>query len=236
MNKLITALVLIPFVAFAKADAGKAEAPALPTFAQLAGRVAAFVAVAAPAEVVNPGKDAFTAAMADFVRAKSLGAAKAAADKLALAVPTNGSIVADNALVRLYRATGDEKYLKLEQKLVQGAVARFADADEPTLAANKDAIARLGGKVGVYVQPDTGLLMAFDSVQAKWVRRPGWFRDGMVVFINPTREIARVKMLAEKSSKTDTALGTSATWPEVVVPAYGRTTFRITRAGEIVAK
>lgn len=238
MNKLIAALVLVPFVAFAKADAEKAEAPALPTFAQLAGKAATSGPVAAPAGGIAPEEDVFAVAMADFVKngAAKLDAAKAAADAFAAARPTNGYIVADNALVRLYRATGDGKYLKFEQKLVQGAVARFANADEATLAANRDVIARLGGKVGVYIQPDTGLLMAFDSVQAKWVRKPGWFKDGMVVFINPTRQIARVKMLAEKSSKTGATLGEPTTWPEVVVPAYGRMTFRITRAGEIVTK
>jgi len=72
---------------------------------------------------------------------------------------------------------------------------------------------------GVYVQPDTGLVCAFDHIDARLVDRGG----GQMVLEchNPTRFDARVRVFIEPSSAAATILGQAAAlrWPVLDIPA-----------------
>lgn len=77
---------------------------------------------------------------------------------------------------------------------------------------------------GIYAQPDTGLICAFDHVSAAWAddsRR-------RLRLVNSTRFPARVRLLVETAAQARTFSlppNFAATLPQVVVPAGGDAEF-----------
>jgi hypothetical protein len=82
---------------------------------------------------------------------------------------------------------------------------------------------------GLYVQPDTGFLFAFDHVDARIKEKT---RSRLVVNLsNPTPFEAAVRVLAENSAERDKPLGLNALWGGRIatVPAEGSLDLELAR-------
>jgi hypothetical protein len=154
-----------------------------------------------------------------------------------------------DALLRLYRATGDVTLLELLRDTVHNLAQYLPDTDERKPASGDDpSCARAdsgrwltpGESVvpadgvfdaigllsytevpGVYVRPDTGFVFVFDHVTARIKERA---RGRLTLTIaNPTRAEATVRILAENAADADEPLRPGAVLDAqaVVVPAGG---------------
>jgi hypothetical protein len=151
------------------------------------------------------------------------------------------------SLLRLYRATGELAYLDLLREIVHASPQFLSRPDRPISTSSPgwvnervemgDFLEPLGEIFdgsgwaeialmlacveipGLYVQPDTGLLRAFDQVAAAVKKRSG---TGLVVSLtNPTQFDARISVLAENSTETSRVLGHNYLWRcrRIEVPA-----------------
>ena len=140
------------------------------------------------------------------------------------------------SLFKLYRATGDARYLSIIAGMTHNITQYLSRDDRPIMAITEGKYQPSGwmnervetsdwlepvGEIfygpcwcevsclltyseipGIYVQPDTGLLQAFDHVQA----RIDGASDSLNV-TNPTKFPARVKLLVEPSANMSRPLG-----------------------------
>ncbi len=151
------------------------------------------------------------------------------------------------SLFKLYRATGELVYLDLLREIVHAAPQFVSRPDRPISTSSAGWVnerVEMGdflepiGEIfdgsgwaeialmlscvevpGLYVQPDTGLVCAFDHVNARVKQRTA---ERLVVSLeNPTQFDARVKVLAENSIETSRVLGQNYLWKcrHIEVPA-----------------
>jgi hypothetical protein len=156
-----------------------------------------------------------------------------------------------DALLKLYRATGKPLYLELLRDTAHNVTQylnrqdhRLHAASEPgttcarvntsdaadtvgETAPQASSPAEICGMLtaaevpGLYVQPDTGFVFAFDHVDARIKEKT---RSRLVVTLdNPTPFEAAVRVLAENSAEREKPLGLNALWGGRVetVPAGG---------------
>lgn len=152
-----------------------------------------------------------------------------------------------DSLFKLFRATGNKKYLELLQEIAHNLSQYLSRQDRPILAWNRNLGAGDGswrempagwmservnmsdwmepvGEVfygscwcevtnmltfaevpGLYIQPDTGFICAFDHIDAEVA---GYTEDQIEVRIsNPTEFKAEVKIFVENSDQMNEALG-----------------------------
>ena len=154
-----------------------------------------------------------------------------------------------DALLRLYRATGDVTLLELLRDTVHNLAQYLPDTDERKPASGDDATCSRadpgrwlapGDSVvpadgvfdaigllsytevpSVYVRPDTGFVFVFDHVTAR-IKERGRGRLALTIS-NPTRAEATVRILAETAADADEPLRPGAVLDAqaVVVPAGG---------------
>ncbi len=156
-----------------------------------------------------------------------------------------------DALLKLYRATGKPLYLELLRDTAHNVTQylnrqdhRLHAASEPGTTCARvntsDAADTVGETAplasspteicgmltaaevpGLYVQPDTGFVFAFDHIDARLKEKT---RSRLVVTLdNPTPFEAAVRVLAENSAEREKPLGLNALWGARVatVPAGG---------------
>jgi len=164
-----------------------------------------------------------------------------------------------DALLKLYRATGKAVYLELLRDTAHNVTQylnrqdhRLHAASEPGTTCARvntsDAADTVGETAplasspaeicgmltaaevpGLYVQPDTGFVFAFDHVDAKIKEKT---RSRLVVTLdNPTAFDAAVRVLAENSAEREKPLGLNALWGGRVatVPAGGSLDLELAR-------
>ena len=156
-----------------------------------------------------------------------------------------------DALFKLYRATGKTLYLEMLRDTAHNVTQYLNRQDHRLHAASElgttcaridtsDAAGAVGDTAplltspseicgmltaaevpGLYVQPDTGFVFAFDHVDARIKEKT---RNQLVVTLaNPTSFDAAVRVLAENSAEREKPLGQNALWGARVaaVPAGG---------------
>jgi len=156
-----------------------------------------------------------------------------------------------DALFKLYRATGKTLYLEMLRDTAHNVTQYLNRQDHRLHAASElgttcaridtsDAAGTVGDTAplltspseicgmltaaevpGLYVQPDTGFVFAFDHVDARIKEKT---RNQLVVTLaNPTSFDAAVRVLAENSAEREKPLGQNALWGARVaaVPAGG---------------
>ena len=156
-----------------------------------------------------------------------------------------------DALLKLYRATGRTLYLELLRDTAHNVTQYlnrpehlFHPRSEPGWTCGRvntgDATEPVGETTpwsspheicgmltavevpGLYVQPDTGFVFAFDHVDARVREKVA--RRLVVAVTNPTAHEAAVRVLAENDAERTTALGQNPLWgARVVTLAPGET-------------
>jgi len=168
-------------------------------------------------------------------------------------------IYSGDALFKLYRATGKTLYLEMLRDTAHNVTQylnrqdhRLHAASEPGTTCARvntsDAVDAVGETTpagsapteicgmltaaevpGLYVQPDTGFLFAFDHVDARVKEKS---RSRLVVTLtNPTPFEAAVRVLAENDGERAQPLGLNALWGGrvVIVPAGGSADLELAR-------
>ena len=141
-------------------------------------------------------------------------------------------LLAGDALLRLYRATGDRAFLELLRDTTRQLGYRWRQTAPPREATGPtdirsevvppdglfDALALLSATQvpGVYAQVDKGFVFAFDAVDARVKEKlPGRL---VLALRNPTKDDARVRVLAEASADADRPLPPAAVLDTLAVP------------------
>jgi len=140
-------------------------------------------------------------------------------------------LLAGDALLRLYRATGERAFLELLRDTTRQLGHRWRpptppEAPGPTDLRSQvvppdglfDALALLSATQvpGVYAQVDKGFVFAFDAVDARVKEKlPGRL---VLALHNPTKDDARVRVLAETSADADRPLPMAAVLDTLAVP------------------
>jgi hypothetical protein len=143
-----------------------------------------------------------------------------------------------DSLFKLFRATGDRRYLELVREIAHNLPQYLSRADRPISAMPpgwmnervemSDWLEPVGeifyGSCwpevttmlayaeipGLYIQVDTALVCAIDHIDAEQVENTP--RHLTIRLTNPTTFPARVKMLVETEAKTAVPLGQNALW------------------------
>ncbi len=164
-----------------------------------------------------------------------------------------------DALLKLYRATGKTLYLEMLRDTAHNVTqylnrpdhrlhatsepgttcARVNTSDAADAVGETALLASSPSEIcgmltaaevpGLYVQPDTAFLFAFDHIDARIKEKT---RSRLVVTLsNPTTFEAAVRVLAEKSGERETPLGQNALWGGrvVTVPAGGSADLELPR-------
>lgn len=159
---------------------------------------------------------------------------------------------AGEALLKIYRATGDRRYADLLRDIAHahaegikpdGQITErltYCDADSRgSRGGGSTGWNELNGILmslelpGLYVRTDTGQHIVFDHVEVKTSRRDN---SGVTLTLfNPTKFAARVAVLAESAQQAKVPLGTTSflKWPHVEVPAGASVTIRIGNDGVV---
>lgn len=172
-------------------------------------------------------------------------------------------VLSGDFLLKLYRATGDLRYLELDKDMAHNIVqyvntegnriqseggfgfvterVQICDwesegignipQNDSNIAWENTTLHHTTENPGIYVQPDTGLLMVFDHVDARIVSRDA---DGVTLEItNPTYRDGDIRVLCETSDYArGHSLGWNAfyTWPKVHVAAGETVTVHVSDA------
>jgi uncharacterized protein YyaL (SSP411 family) len=157
-----------------------------------------------------------------------------------------------DALLKIYRATGDRRYAELLRDIVAAhreSIRPGGFTNERLTYCDADSRGTRGTHVtgwnecngalmaqelsGIYLRTDIDRFFVFDSVEAELLSRD---ESGVDLQIrNPTRFDARVSILAENGVRARRPLDCTAMlkWPKVEIKSGAVRTLRITGEGEI---